>query len=100
MPLWSTPLDTVACDVIFFFNSDGFGAYSRADSKRTLNILVKEETMSKDFCMDCGMLLSPHTSVCHVCGYDNNYDEFYDIMLGIDPIDDVEGGCILEHYPG
>jgi len=25
--------------------------------------------MSKDFCMECGMLLSPHTSVCFYRNY-------------------------------
>ena len=28
--------------------------------------------MSKEICKDCGMLLSPHSNVCTVCGYDNS----------------------------
>ena len=28
--------------------------------------------MPKEVCMDCGMLLSPHSSICTVCGFDNN----------------------------
>lgn len=31
--------------------------------------------MSNDFCLDCGILLSPHTRICAVCGFDNNHDE-------------------------
>jgi uncharacterized OB-fold protein len=28
--------------------------------------------MSKDFCMDCGVLLAPDTGICPVCGFDNH----------------------------
>jgi predicted amidophosphoribosyltransferase len=30
--------------------------------------------MSKEFCTDCGMPLSPHTRLCSVCGFDNAYE--------------------------
>ncbi|WP_300461460.1 hypothetical protein [Desulfobacula sp.] len=56
--------------------------------------------MSKDFCMDCGMLLSPHTSVCSVCGYDNNYDDFSDITLDIDQLLYSNDEFVPDHYPG
>ena len=57
--------------------------------------------MSKDFCMDCGMLLSPHTSVCSVCGYDNNYDDdFSDIAMDIDQLINMDDNFIPEQYPG
>lgn len=56
--------------------------------------------MSKNFCMDCGMLLSPHTSICSVCGHDNNYDDFSDISLDIDQLIDVDDGYVPEYYPG
>ncbi len=57
--------------------------------------------MSNDFCMDCGMLLSPHTSTCSVCGYDNNYDDYYsDIALGMDQLIDLSDEFIPENYPG
>jgi RNA polymerase subunit RPABC4/transcription elongation factor Spt4 len=59
-----------------------------------------EETMSKDFCMDCGMLLSPHTSVCTVCGYNNEYDDFSDIVLDMDQLFDPSEDLIPENYPG
>ena len=28
--------------------------------------------MSKELCLDCGMLLSPRSRVCSVCGFDND----------------------------
>jgi len=56
--------------------------------------------MSKDFCMDCGMLLSPHTSVCTVCGYNNEYDDFSDIVLDMDQLFDPSEDLIPENYPG
>ena len=56
--------------------------------------------MSKDFCMDCGMLLSPHTSVCSVCGYDNNDDDFSDIALDIDQLVNSNDDFVPDHYPG
>ncbi len=33
--------------------------------------------MSKDLCLDCGMLLSPNTGVCAVCGFDNNFKRIF-----------------------
>lgn len=56
--------------------------------------------MSKDFCMDCGMLLSPYTNICSVCGYDNSYDDFSDITLDIDPFYDVNDDVIPDISPG
>lgn len=57
--------------------------------------------MSKDFCMDCGMLLSPHTCTCPVCGYDNSYDGFSDIALDIDQLSDTNIDIVVpENYPG
>ena len=56
--------------------------------------------MSKDFCMDCGMLLSPHTRICSVCGYNNDYDHFSDIALDIDQLIDPSDDLIPENYPG
>ena len=55
--------------------------------------------MSKDFCMDCGMLLSPHTSVCAVCGYDNNYDDLSDITLDVDQLVHLNDDFVPDHYP-
>jgi hypothetical protein len=65
-----------------------------------IKIFVKEETMSKDFCMDCGMLLSPHTSICSVCGHDNNYDDLSDITLDMDQLIDMNDDFVPEYYPG
>jgi RNA polymerase subunit RPABC4/transcription elongation factor Spt4 len=56
--------------------------------------------MSKDFCMDCGMLLSPHTSICAVCGFDNSFDDFSDIALDIDQLVDLNEEFVPDHYPG
>lgn len=65
-----------------------------------IKISVKEETMPKDFCMDCGMLLSPHTSICSVCGYDNNYSDFSDIILDIDQLIDANDEFVPDNHPG
>jgi len=56
--------------------------------------------MSKDFCDECGILLSPHTSVCSVCGYDNNYDDYPDITLDIDQLVNLNDDFVPDHYPG
>ena len=56
--------------------------------------------MYKDFCMDCGMLLSPHTSICFVCGCDNAYNDFSDIALDIDQLIDTNDDIVPENYPG
>jgi uncharacterized Zn finger protein (UPF0148 family) len=48
------------------------------DSKiicQQLKIVRGGNTMSQDFCKDCGVLLSPNTSICPVCGFDNNYEQ-------------------------
>ncbi|SDU20708.1 MULTISPECIES: hypothetical protein [Desulfobacula] len=55
--------------------------------------------MSNDFCMDCGMLLSPYTRICSVCGYDNNYNDFSDIELDMDKLINVNDDFVPEHYP-
>ena len=55
--------------------------------------------MSKDFCMECGILLSPHTSVCSVCGCDNNYDGLSDVAVDIDQLIDITDDFIPENYP-
>ncbi len=59
-----------------------------------------EGTVSKDFCMDCGMLLSSHTSICPVCGFDNNYDDFSDIELDLDQLAEMNDEIMPENYPG
>ena len=56
--------------------------------------------MSKDFCMDCGMLLSPHTSICSVCGFDNTLDGFSDIALDIDQLLETNDDFISENHLG
>ncbi|WP_022664153.1 hypothetical protein [Desulfospira joergensenii] len=56
--------------------------------------------MSKDFCMDCGMLLSPDTNICSVCGFDNNDDDHPDISLDIPHLIDSNDGFVPENYPG
>ena len=40
--------------------------------------------MSYDYCLDCGVLLSPNGYDCPVCGYDNRFGQDADI-----PIDDA-----------
>jgi len=46
--------------------------------------VLKENTMSYDNCLGCGVLLtSTNVYKCTVCGYDNSFGQYYDI-----PIDD------------
>lgn len=56
--------------------------------------------MSKDFCMDCGMVLSPHTNICAVCGFDNTYDEYLDLPPDLDQVIDLTDDSMPEHHPG
>jgi hypothetical protein len=56
--------------------------------------------MSKEFCMDCGMLLSPHTSICSVCGFDNNYENYSNIAFEGDEPLYLRDEFVPENYPG
>ena len=57
--------------------------------------------MSKDFCADCGVLLSPHTSICSVCGFDNNDNNYDDLGIILeDPLADLNDDFVPENYPG
>jgi len=58
--------------------------------------------MSKDFCTDCGVLLSPHTRICSVCGFDNNYDDYdeLDHIFDDDPSAVFNDEFVPENYPG
>ena len=55
--------------------------------------------MSKD-CKDCGMLLSPNTSICAVCGFDNNHDDYSDIALDMEHLIMKNNDFAPENYPG
>ena len=54
--------------------------------------------MSKDCCMDCGMLLSPNTNVCSVCGFDNKEED--DPNLFFDAVPYSSEDFVPENYPG
>lgn len=56
--------------------------------------------MSLDFCLDCGMLLSPYTGLCAVCGFDNNFDDYSDISLDIDHLKNEHDNVVPENYSG
>ncbi|WP_457552834.1 hypothetical protein [Desulfobacula sp.] len=56
--------------------------------------------MSNDFCKGCGMLLSPHTNICSVCGFNNNYENYSDIEPDIDELIDLDDEFAPENYPG
>ena len=58
-----------------------------------------EGKMTKDFCKDCGMLLSPHTSLCSVCGFDNKYDDDFDTVLESTPLIKVSNNYESDHRP-
>ena len=49
--------------------------------------------------MDCGMLLSPRSRVCQVCGFDNNYDA-RDLHPGEDSFTVSYDEVTPENYPG
>lgn len=40
--------------------------------------------MSYDYCLGCGVLLSPTVYDCPVCGYDNSFDQYHDILIDDD----------------
>ncbi|MBU1194384.1 MAG: hypothetical protein KKE62_01030 [Proteobacteria bacterium] len=52
--------------------------------------------MSKDFCMDCGMLLSPKSNICKVCGLDNSENDYSDIALDINYLIDANDDFVQE----
>lgn len=54
--------------------------------------------MSNDFCMDCGMLLSPNSSICSVCGFDNKEENDPDLFFDAGMY--AEERYIPENHPG
>tara|TARA_B100000614_G_scaffold239404_1_gene238919 strand:- start:848 stop:1021 length:174 start_codon:yes stop_codon:yes gene_type:complete len=56
--------------------------------------------MSGDFCLDCGMTLSPESTVCSVCGFDNQIDRNKDIPVGADTLVDYYDEVSPEVHPG
>lgn len=52
--------------------------------------------MSKDFCMDCGMLLSSKSNICKVCGLDNSENDYSDIALDINYLIDANDDFVQE----
>lgn len=59
--------------------------------------------MSKESCLDCGMLLSPRNRICSVCGFDN--DAWENPETGFRTNDpevwmDLREEMIPENYPG
>ena len=58
--------------------------------------------MSKDFCMDCGVFLSPYSTICDVCGFDNGLSDYgYQDLNGLeDYFIDMGEEVVPENYPG
>ncbi len=60
--------------------------------------------MTQDFCMECAMLLSPYSRICSVCGLYNNYDNFPDTALDVNPLngihDDIVRKNVSKRPPG
>ncbi|GEM_PF-565768 len=59
--------------------------------------------MSKDLCLDCGMLLSPRSRICSVCGFDNDaWDNPETALRTNDPDSFMDFGeeAAPENYPG
>jgi len=44
--------------------------------------------MSYDYCLGCGVLLSPIVYECPVCGYDNSFEQYHDILIDDDFLND------------
>ncbi len=67
--------------------------------KKTITIsdIVKEKTMTQDFCMGCTILLSPHTRICSVCGLYNNYDNFPDTALDVNQLNEAHDDIVPEN---
>ncbi len=55
--------------------------------------------MMKKCCKDCGMMLSPNTHVCPVCGYDNSSNERFDDEFYVNRYLDFGDKFIPDHYP-
>ncbi len=51
-------------------------------------------------CIDCHMFLSPDTSICPVCGFDNTDDDDSDIALETDQLINTNNDFVSENYPG
>ena len=45
--------------------------------------------MSYDFCLGCGVLLSPHVHKCPICDFDNSFDEYGNILIPDDLLADL-----------
>ena len=59
--------------------------------------------MSKDLCLDCGMLLSPGSRLCSVCGFDNEAWENPETNIGSKDPDYwmvFREEVVPESYPG
>jgi len=56
--------------------------------------------MFNDFCMDCGSLLTPNTTICPVCGFDNSFDQDQDIVIDEELLNIYTDDFIPDNYPG
>jgi len=50
--------------------------------------------------MDCGSLLTPNTTICPVCGFDNSFDQDQEIPIDGALLNDIIDDFIPENYPG
>ena len=55
--------------------------------------------MPKEVCKDCGMILPADTSVCSVCGFDNNIKDL-DSTPFVDYSINIREEIAPENYPG
>lgn len=55
--------------------------------------------MSKDICMDCGMILPANQKICTVCGFDNGHQDREASSFTEYPTDFPED-VAPENYPG
>ncbi|WP_300455248.1 hypothetical protein [Desulfobacula sp.] len=56
--------------------------------------------MSYNNCLGCGILLSPKVYECPVCGYDNSFGQYDDILIDDEFLNDFNDTFSPEEDPG
>ncbi|MBU3954404.1 MAG: hypothetical protein KKF12_13575 [Proteobacteria bacterium] len=55
--------------------------------------------MTYDFCLGCDVLLAPRVYECPVCGFDNSFNQYQDIISDEAFLNDFDGAFTLEDDP-
>ena len=56
--------------------------------------------MSNENCLGCGVLLPPFVYECPICGYDNSFDQYHDIPIDDEFLNDFNDTFNPENEPG